>query len=329
MSGITALPPSDRCSSVPPVTTTFQEGCAGHRWLRRERLAGDASTRRYSRLWDSEGRTAILAEYPAEPPGALARDVEVLRWLTAIGLRLPGIVAVDFAAGCIVLEDLGAADAEALLRSAAEDRRSDLMSALMGPLERLAAQSPDRLPRWNPPLDLARLRWELAGFELWFVRHHRNVTPERELGRWLDQLAEEVASHPRRICHRDYHVNNLFVLASGEVAVIDAQDILVGPDTYDGVSLLEERAMRELLTERERRHWRRAWAERTDAAAGWQHRWGPVRTQRALKVLGTFARLEATGRTGYGQWMRAVAAALAADAPDLGLPISLVDLLLD
>ena len=329
MSGITALPAFGRCSSVPLVTTTLREGCAGHHWVRRERLAGDASTRRYARLWDREGRTAILAEYPAEPPGALERDVEVCRWLAGLGLRLPEIVAIDSAAGCIVLEDLGSADAEALLRSASEERRTELMTALMAPLARLAAQPPDRLPRWNRPLDLARLRWELAGFELWFIRHHRNVAPGRELGDWLDRLAEEVAGHPLRICHRDYHLNNLFFLDSGEVALIDAQDILVGPDTYDGVSLLEERAMRELLTERERRHWRGVWAERTGAAPAWQDRWEVVRTQRALKVLGTFARLEAAGRTGYGGWMSAVATALAADAPSLGLPALLVDLLLD
>jgi aminoglycoside/choline kinase family phosphotransferase len=185
------------------------------------------------------------------------------------------------------------------------------------------------MPGWNRPLDRARLRWELAGFELWFVRYRRDTPPNRALCRWLDELAEEVARHPRRICHRDYHVNNLFVLDTGEIAVIDAQDVLVGPDTYDGVSLLEERAMRELLTARERRRWREVWAERTGAAPGWQQRWGPVRTQRALKVLGTFARLGASGRPGYAGWMSDVAAALAADANDLGLPTPLIDLLLD
>lgn len=87
--------------------------------------------------------------------------------------------------------------------------------------------------------------------------------------------------------------------------------------------------MRELLTDGERRRWRRVWAEQTGAPPGWQHRWERVRCQRALKVLGTFARLTVAGRTGYGQWMSAVAAALAADAADLGLPAALVDLLLD
>jgi len=204
-----------------------------------------------------------------------------------------------------------------------------MIAALMEPLVLLAGQAPELLPSWNRPLDRGRLRWELAGFELWFVRHRRGRGPDQQLGRWLDDLASGVAAHPRRICHRDYHLNNLFLLEQGEVAVIDAQDVLVGPDTYDAVSLLEERAMPELLSDAERARWRRLWAERTAAAPGWQQRWALVRTQRALKVLGTFARLEQGGRDGYGGWLRAVAKRLAADADELALPAPLVDLLLD
>ena len=111
--------------------------------------------------------------------------------------------------------------------------------------------------------------------------------------------------------------------------MIDAQDALVGPDAYDAVSLLEERAMPELLAAGERERLRVAWARRTCAAAGWEGRWPRVRAQRALKVLGTFARLEAAGRGGYTRWMGGLAARLAADANALGLPGGLVDLLLD
>jgi hypothetical protein len=153
--------------------------------------------------------------------------------------------------------------------------------------------------------------------------------PDSALGRWLDDLASEVAAHPRRICHRDYHLNNLFLLPSGEVAVIDAQDALVGPDTYDAVSLLEERAMPELLSDTERVHWRRFWAERTAAAPGWQQRWQRTRTQRALKVLGTFARFAVEGARGYRQWMADLAVTIGPELVSLDAPSVLVDLLLD
>ena len=173
------------------------------------------------------------------------------------------------------------------------------------------------------------MRWELAGFELWYVVHYLAGRPSERLDAWLDDLATEVAAHPVRICHRDYHLNNLFFLPTGEAAMIDVQDVLVGPDTYDAVSLLEERAMGELVTAEERLLLRQAWAETTGATDGWEARWSRVRLQRALKVIGTFARLDACGRSGYGPWMRALATDLITEADQLQLPGELVDLLLD
>lgn len=304
-------------------------GSAGDCWVRRESLAGDASTRRYWRLEDRRGQTAILVEYPPDLRAALARDLEVMSWLAGVGLRLPAVLDRDLSAGRALLEDLGPADAEATLRASPLAERLELAAALLAPLELLAAQPVASLPTWNRPLDAARLRWELAGFELWFVRYRQGVTPDPALDRFLDDLAEQLASHPRRICHRDFHLNNLYLMGSGEVAVIDAQDSLIGPDTYDAASLLEERAMPELLGDGEREDLRRAWAQRTRAADGWERRWPRVRVQRALKVLGTFARLEAAGRTAYTGWMGSIAGRLAADADALALPGAVVDRLLD
>jgi len=312
------------------VTTIMAPADAGgDRWVRREPLAGDASTRRYFRLTDRRGRTAILAEYPSDLRPALRRDLEVMAWLGGLGLRLPAVLERDLEDGRVILEDLGPADAEATLRSARPADRPALAAALLGPLAALAAQPASALPGWNRPLDAGRLRWELAGFELWFVRRRQGVTPSPALDRFMDELAGEVAAHPLRICHRDYHLNNLYLLDTGAVAVIDAQDALVGPDTYDAVSLVEERAMPELLAESERQSLRQAWAARTAAAPGWERRWTRVRAQRALKVLGTFARLEAAGRTGYTRWMGSLAAGLAADADAVELPGPVVDRLLD
>jgi N-acetylmuramate 1-kinase len=325
----TALPGPCRCSSVRRVTASLPPvGSAADRWVRREPLAGDASTRRYWRLTDRGGRTAILVEYPPDLRPILGRDLEVMSWLAAVGLRLPAVLDHDLPAGRVLLEDLGPTDAEAALRAAPVGARLELVAALLSPLELLAAQPAESLPAWNRPLDAARLRWELAGFEMWFVRYRQGVTPDPALDRFLDGLAEELASHPRRICHRDFHLNNLYLVGSDEVAVIDAQDVLIGPDTYDVVSLLEERAMPELLADGDRDSLRRAWAQRTRAADGWERRWPRVRVQRALKVLGTFARLEAAGRSGYSRWMEAVAARLLADTSALALPGALVDRLL-
>jgi aminoglycoside/choline kinase family phosphotransferase len=299
-------------------------------WRRREELAGDASSRRYSRLEADDGATLIIAEYPpGEARRALQRDVEVLRWCADRGLRVPAILDQNILDGWLLLEDLGRDDAERRLRDADPLRRPEMVEHSITPLEILAAIDPHELPRWNRPLDTHRLRWELAGFELWYVRHVRGQRPPASIGEWLDGLAAELSGHPRRVCHRDYHLNNLFFEASGGVAVIDVQDILVGPDTYDAVSMVAERSGLELLDEATRLGWLESWAERTAAAPGWRDRWPRVRLQRGLKVLGTFARLTAAGRPTYREWLDVLARRMVADADELGIPGFLTELLVD
>jgi aminoglycoside/choline kinase family phosphotransferase len=298
-------------------------------WVRSRPVAGDASTRCYARVWDEAARTAILVRYPEAIRAQLQRDVAVWSWCGAQGLRVPAVIDCDQDRGWAVLEDLGEADAEATLRQTAVAARVDVGALLLKPLTTLAGIEPRRLPSWNPPLDGERLRWELAGFELWYVRHRCNRRPGPSLGRWLDELALEIAGHPQRVCHRDYHLNNLFLLADGEVGLIDTQDVLRGPDTYDISSLLNERAMPELLGSSARSELELIWAEQTGADAGWKERRLQVRLQRALKVLGTFARLEASGRRVYSTWLRNLAGQLAGEPGSGALPDELRGLLLD
>jgi aminoglycoside/choline kinase family phosphotransferase len=299
------------------------------RWRRTEPLAGDASTRRYRRLEDRDGRTWILADYPAEARRTLARDLEVLCWMRARHLRVPEVVDHDPAGGWLLLEDLGSADAELRLRSVDPQQRPRLFDATLAPLVALARLDPSELPAWNRPLEGGRLRWELAGFELWFVADRAGRPPTPELTAWLDALAEDVAGHPLRVCHRDYHLNNLFFVEGGEVGMIDVQDVLVGPDTYDAVSLVAERAAPELIGEADRQRWLERWAERTGATPGWRERMDKVRVQRALKVLGTFGRLTAAGESRYRPWLRALIRRLAAEGDRLRLPPYVAELLVD
>lgn len=299
------------------------------RWRRTELLAGDASSRRYSRLEDRDGHTWVLAEYPAETRRMLPRDLEVLHWMRARHLRVPDVLDHDVAGGWMLLEDLGSEDAEQALRAAPPAERPPLFAATLAPLIALSTIDPDQLPSWNPPLDRGRLRWELCGFELWFVVGRTGRAPDAQLMAWLDTLAERVAAHPRRVCHRDYHLNNLFFLEGGDVGMIDFQDVLLGPDTYDAVSLVAERAAPQLIGEAERERWIERWAERTGAAPGWRQRMAQVRTQRALKVLGTFSRLSAAGHERYRHWLEALTRELAAETERLQLHPLLTELLLD
>lgn len=316
---------------IPPFARGILVAMAGatERWRRRQTIAGDASERRYERLWDGAGRTVVRAQYPARARATLARDLEVATWLAERQVRVPRVLDFDLEGGWVVLEDFGARDAALCLEATAPVKRPPLVDHLLEPLECLAALDPAHLPRWNPPLDQSRMRWELAGFELWFVRHLARVEPSPSLGRWLDGLSALAASHPVRVCHRDYHLNNLFLLPSGEVGVIDAQDILVGPDTYDLASLLFERAMPELLDRRSTEWCLERWAERSAAAPGWRSRVQVLRVQRGLKVLGTFARLVVSGRRRYRAWLETSAAALVSALDPLDPPAALTDLLLD
>jgi len=298
-------------------------------WIREQKLLGDASSRLYARLWDSDEHTAILTSYPPCVRDQISRDLEVRAWCEAHGFRVPALLDLDLDQGWAVLEDFGLSDGESTLEAAPPDDRRTLGERFIAPLATFARLTPSRLPQWNPPLGGARLRWELAGFELWFLRHLLDVAPIRAIGRWLDELAADIDRHPQRVCHRDYHLNNLFLLADGTVGLIDYQDILVGPDTYDAVSLLGERGMPRLLPAPERTHIQTAWARNTDAAPGWLERWQSVRAQRSLKVLGTFARLTAGGSEAYGPWMDDLAGHLGAELAELEAPSELVDLLLD
>ncbi|MCW8985658.1 MAG: phosphotransferase [Thermoanaerobaculales bacterium] len=298
-------------------------------WIRDQILPGDASSRRYARVWDRHDRTAVLVLYPKSVRNQMSRDLEVRAWCAEKGLRVPALLDRDLAEGWAVLEDFGPDDAECALQNAPHGDREELGLQFVGPLVTLAGLQSTILPAWNPPLARARLRWELAGFELWFLRHHLEMAPSPSVGRWLDELAAAIGEHPKRVCHRDYHLNNLFLLADGTVGLIDYQDILVGPDTYDAVSLLCERGMPRVLPETERIQIQKSWAADTDARPGWSERWRLVSAQRGLKVLGTFARLAAGGAEAYGDWAEDLLRQIAPELAVLDAPTELVDLLLD
>ena len=87
--------------------------------------------------------------------------------------------------------------------------------------------------------------------------------------------------------------------------------------------------MPNFLGQKDRAELEEFWAELTAAAPGWRDRWRWVRIQRGLKALGTFARLAASGTTGYEPWLKELAHELAPDLAAVDAPSELVRLLLD
>ncbi len=293
-------------------------------------LAGDASYRRYSRVRMGEGSTAILVRYPPDRLEEFTRDLEVRRWLWEKGLRVPDLLWVDPERGEAVLEDFGSHDAARVLASLDPEQRAGRTLDLVRPLEVLARLDPAELPPWNVPLSGPRLWEELIPFGTWFAGEliGRRLSPASR--DWLGTLVRWVDRHPKRVCHRDYHLNNLFFLPDGDVGVIDFQDVLVGPDTYDAVSLLGDRDLPALLSGDDRARWLERWAEATAADPGWEGRVAETEAHRGLKVLGTFTRLALSGgERRYLQWVPPLAARMAPLVESMGAPADMVELLLD
>jgi aminoglycoside/choline kinase family phosphotransferase len=114
--------------------------------------------------------------------------------------------------------------------------------------------------------------------------------------RWADALCHEILRHPRALCHRDFHGNNLFPL-DGEVAAIDFQDMRTGPDSYDIASLLWERTTLDWMSPELSDAMIAEFARRRGLDAGsLRRRFERVLLQRAWKVCGTFARAVSQGR---------------------------------
>ena len=255
-------------------------------------LAGDASQRRFFRVTLADSTTVIAALYP---PGATAQalqDRAVQLWAREHGLPVPHSFGI--AGAVTVSEDLGDLDLERALAAGRE----------VVPLA-LEALGSFQESGWeglaNPPFDAEFFRRELAGFELGVFPPPAG-TPEPVVS-FLDSLARRVAAHPYRLVHRDFHVNNLFFHA-GSVWTVDFQDMRGGPDTYDLVSLLRERAGGEQIAKEAA--WKADAADRFDWAPGWEQRYLECAAQRGLKVIGTFLRLARAGKRGYLAWLPGV-----------------------
>ncbi|MGH9318094.1 MAG: phosphotransferase [Thermoanaerobaculia bacterium] len=259
-----------------------------------EPLPGDVGRRRYLRLLLADGRTVLGVAYPPEETEpcrrwTAARDVLRRR------IRVPRLIADD-QRGNQIVEDFGRQDLSGRLLEKPEERPLWLLRSA----EAAAALATLPDPGINAPFDAAFFRRELdlareAVFDLWL---HQPLSPaERQThDAWAEALSREIAGHPRALCHRDFHANNLFA-AGDDVAAIDFQDLREGPDAYDLASLLWERTTLDWMTPELAgsviEKFARSRQLRVDE---FRSRFDRVLLQRAWKVCGTFARAMAQER---------------------------------
>lgn len=259
-----------------------------------EILPGDVGRRRYLRLTLPGGRTVLGVVYCPEEADSRRRWVAAHAVLRE-RLRVPLLVADD-QAGNHIVEDLGRTDLAALLLERPPERPLWLSRATAAAAT--LADLPD--PAINQPFDAAFFRRELdlareAVFDL-YLKSPLSPQDRAAHDAWADALCREIASHPRALCHRDYHGNNLFPLEDS-VGWIDFQDLRAGPDSYDLASFLWERTTLDWMTEDLAAPVLESFARsRGLDAAEFRSRLDRVLLQRAWKVCGTFARAVAQGR---------------------------------
>ena len=263
-------------------------------WGRADRkvLAADASFRRYDRL-HLDGRPAVLMDAP--PPKEDVRPfLKIARHLLALGYSAPRILAEDAEAGLLLLEDLGDATFTKLLNGGeAELPLYEMAADLLIDLHRGKA-----LPEGVPPYDRDKLLTEASLLTDWYAPaigiELDHVARAAYLAAWSEALPLAFGM-PDALVLRDFHVDNLMRLEgrTGLTAcgLLDFQDALIGPVTYDLVSLFED-ARRDLdpaTWTSGRKRYLEAFPE-LDAEA-FAASWAVLAAQRHAKVIGIFTRL--------------------------------------
>lgn len=258
-------------------------------------LTGDASDRRYFRILLPDSESVVLALHAGSIQFATLPFANVAELLHKVPLPVPRILGHSDADGIVALEDLGDVTLQAHLGAAAATEHAALYReavALIELLQRRGAElHSERYLPYRIAFDVEKLTWELDFFVRHFVEGYRgSVLAPAERGALaveLAAIAEELASEPRVLCHRDYHSRNL-MLHRARLYMIDFQDARMGPDTYDLASLLRDSYVD--LTDRELDDliaYFLALNGGPDPAA-FRRRFDVMALQRNLKALGTF-----------------------------------------
>lgn len=206
--------------------------------FRIEPASGDASFRRYFRVTYG-GRSIIAVD---APPGREDNRpfVRVARQLCDWGLHAPEVLAQDSRQGFLLVSDLGT---ELYLQRLDEAQVERLYGDALGALLVMQVRGAE-VRGTLPPYDQALLARELGLFRDWYLGRHlqRVLTPVQQaaLDAACGVLVSNALEQPRVFVHRDFHSRNLLVTPSNNPGILDFQDAVWGPVTYDLVSLLRD-----------------------------------------------------------------------------------------
>ena len=278
--------------------------------------SADASFRRYFRV-DSPAGSRIIMDAPPEKENC-EPFVRIAGLMHDAGLLVPRILAWDAQQGFMLLDDLG----QHTLMEVIDPQAAPPLALYQRALDALLPWQQASRPGVLPAYDTALLRRELELFPEWYLGRHRGLSLSEAQRQTLDACFERIIAHnlrgPSVYVHRDFMPRNLMMPAQQDeprLGVLDFQDAVYGPVTYDIASLTRDAFLswdEDFVLDVTVRYWERARTSGLLDAEGWSQDFGEfwravewMGLQRHLKVAGIFARL--TLRDGKSKYL--------ADAP--------------
>lgn len=265
-----------------------------------EPASADASFRQYFRVTNAKNnRTYIVMDAPPEKEDCRP-FLQITELIRDVGVNAPAIISMDMKQGFILLDDLGTKPyLDHLDKNSADNLYIDAIEAL------IKMQTIDAI---LPSYDEQLLQSEMDLFETWYLNRHLDIkldkTQKEILRSSFDLLIQSAIEQPQVFVHRDYHSRNLMITNENNPGVIDYQDAVIGPITYDLVSLFKDcyiewpREKVELYLDLYLARITPARLIDKNTLLRWFDLMG---VQRHLKVLGIFARLNY--RDGKSQYL--------------------------
>ncbi|MFA6163041.1 MAG: phosphotransferase [Methylobacter sp.] len=262
--------------------------------------SSDASFRRYFRVKTPEGQFIVMDAPPTKEN--IEPFIRIANLLTQSEVNVPSIFQQNLTDGFLLLEDFGS---QCFLDQINAFNATDLYQTAFDSLFKLQTQTPIQncgLPSYDEQL----LRRELAIFNDWFLDKLLGITiPEQIWDAVQATLVESALEQPVICVHRDYHSRNLMILDNDSPGVIDFQDAVIGPITYDLVSLLRDCYI--AWPEQQVDQWMAQYFERLRQAdiiscnlTQFKRWFDLMGMQRHLKAIGIFSRLHLRdGKSGY------------------------------
>jgi aminoglycoside/choline kinase family phosphotransferase len=265
--------------------------------------SADASFRRYLRVDTQAGASLIVMDAPPDKENC-EPFVKVAKLMQLAGLKAPEVLAWHEAQGFMLLTDLG----DQTMMSAIDVKNPQANHALyMQAVDALIAWQLSSQPGVLPPYDEALLNRELSLFPDWYLAQHRQIDVQGKMRNTLDStfkmlVARNLAS-PSVFVHRDFMPRNLMMSTGSDAAlgVLDFQDAVYGPVTYDVASLMRDAFLsweEDFVLDVTIRYWEKARKAGLLDFEDWHQDFGVfyravewMGLQRHLKVAGIFARL--------------------------------------